>query len=1108
MGKPIRDRGIRWRETYGDKSSWLKDRFDEEIGPGSYFRWEGHDSTTGNDYYVVVSPGYSDKHGYHFFAGLRKMPAEHGASGRKFRTQREALSHAHETWRIPPPAEKPAKPYVTSDIANSPTVMEIHHDGGKSAMAHGMTKEAMSLGHSGKHGRWHPVLGPRVLHQTYDWALRAASIMGIGAALYSRKEWVGVDKYGQNPEKGDNRLTGDANVNLPFAPKVATCEDPDPAEFQRNVHDASPWSVNLLFQKKKGQYLVRAPYSNEDSADYRRITFGRVGSIRTTMTVGWQHVQDFQQRLAALRLAFPTHKLQELKAGQNLVLEVSHPVDRWDELQEALGDITTFKVANFDQRNLLWLYQAAKEGKAQMVQPDGTTRPLRAEQIRDVPVAEQFRISGSNLVYYDRAGMPLGVKLTTTMRRFGMEAEHEETKPQYFQYEFKKSFVDGLLRDRRVNGDPSRIREVLATMTLTPDMFVDYKTAAPRTSPIVTNVPDVDEFARPVADAISAPRRNIVPPYSLRATSVQHGNEQVKVVRMYDPRTKKEVLDRLPDYAEEHQEFDGARMISDHTSQFVRMPDGSFYELKQGEWRMYDTESRGKMVPGDFYRIMLAPKNANIMSTEAQAIVAKGQEREYFGTWSSLTHAERKFYPGKTPPPDDELAEVLRDGQGNVLGYYSVIGRQHLQKPLNPPVPKANAPVQRPVYEVTPDGVVQARDENGNPRFYEITADDVHVEGTGGTRQAYFRNSAVAMRFVKNLLAMSDEEVGPFTALTHHDLSVIDQKFRIAFRKFQELDAATPAEREGMLSRLEPWERDYYEWHSSARMGRIGPNSSADQIMSTIPQGVIQAMAAIGQDPENDFAAKAGTMYAVRNDGNQAIVANKYFVAQDKAEQFRQYLEEVHGDKFRRGLTVVAAEGQSLVQGKEPGEPISFNLDVIANLDEFAEAYDVEKIPGEEPAEGEGEPEPEPGEQPPGGGPEEPTPTEPEPAPAEPPEEEEPEVAPEPAPAPAPGLRLPGTIAPAAPAPPAPAREEPVIVLPGEPIPRAKPGLSIPKAPARTPTTKTPGEDDDLPPLVGNSIDRLVRLADALDEQGKHEEADAVDRVIAMARKRKPCQDR
>jgi len=54
--KRIRDRGINWKERYRQRSIQLKRRFDKDIGPMAYLRWEGHDYTTDSDYFVVAGP--------------------------------------------------------------------------------------------------------------------------------------------------------------------------------------------------------------------------------------------------------------------------------------------------------------------------------------------------------------------------------------------------------------------------------------------------------------------------------------------------------------------------------------------------------------------------------------------------------------------------------------------------------------------------------------------------------------------------------------------------------------------------------------------------------------------------------------------------------------------------------------------------------------------------------------------------------------------------------------------------------------------------------------------------------------------------------------------
>jgi hypothetical protein len=101
--KRIKDRGINWKETYTEKTWDLKEKFEEEVGPESYFRWEGHDLVTNSDYYVVAGPGHSQEKGNMFFTGIRKLPAEYSPNGEYFQTLRKALAYARDQWAVPFP---------------------------------------------------------------------------------------------------------------------------------------------------------------------------------------------------------------------------------------------------------------------------------------------------------------------------------------------------------------------------------------------------------------------------------------------------------------------------------------------------------------------------------------------------------------------------------------------------------------------------------------------------------------------------------------------------------------------------------------------------------------------------------------------------------------------------------------------------------------------------------------------------------------------------------------------------------------------------------------------------------------------------------------------
>ena len=47
----LAEKDISWKEDYTDKTLFLKEQFEEVVGPGSYFRFEGYDHDSGDSYY-------------------------------------------------------------------------------------------------------------------------------------------------------------------------------------------------------------------------------------------------------------------------------------------------------------------------------------------------------------------------------------------------------------------------------------------------------------------------------------------------------------------------------------------------------------------------------------------------------------------------------------------------------------------------------------------------------------------------------------------------------------------------------------------------------------------------------------------------------------------------------------------------------------------------------------------------------------------------------------------------------------------------------------------------------------------------------------------------
>jgi len=101
----LADRPVVWKEAYTERTLFLKKQFHDVLGPGSYFRFEGHDTETDDDYFVVVGPAKVHKPKAEFFAGVRKLPADFSAGGLYFHDLKEAMEYAHDTWGVNSPSE-------------------------------------------------------------------------------------------------------------------------------------------------------------------------------------------------------------------------------------------------------------------------------------------------------------------------------------------------------------------------------------------------------------------------------------------------------------------------------------------------------------------------------------------------------------------------------------------------------------------------------------------------------------------------------------------------------------------------------------------------------------------------------------------------------------------------------------------------------------------------------------------------------------------------------------------------------------------------------------------------------------------------------------------
>lgn len=119
----LADKNISWEESYTDATERFKLMYEDIVGPGSYFRWEGHDLDSGDDYFVIVGPAKMKDPVAKWFAGSRKLPSDWAAGGKYFSEIKEAINYANETWGVPIPSDVSWK-YDASDLKGIASKMD------------------------------------------------------------------------------------------------------------------------------------------------------------------------------------------------------------------------------------------------------------------------------------------------------------------------------------------------------------------------------------------------------------------------------------------------------------------------------------------------------------------------------------------------------------------------------------------------------------------------------------------------------------------------------------------------------------------------------------------------------------------------------------------------------------------------------------------------------------------------------------------------------------------------------------------------------------------------------------------------------------------------
>ena len=1184
MGTPIKDRGIKWNESYRDKSLSLKEHYESAVGPGSYYRWEGHDSSTSTDYYVAITPGRSKKKGYYFFAALRKIPEEHGSSGKKFKSQPEAISYAIETWNIPTPKSPFHKPYTTEDLigkiisereASLAGTVRTSGRGAEMAVIDASitrrerpTVTASLLG-SGRQGQIFPVVGQKDAAFVIQYAARAALTMGWGAAMSMCKQFGIVDVLNQR-EGRQHRDVASGQRSSEVVPKMATCEAPLEQSFNELVRNHGIVRESPLYKVTAGGVQLSEPAypdAQENSPTYRLIRLSEnISDLRPVVKVGWGKRDEFRRLMSALsanetetvvdsagnpvldRNSRPQQGLRlpdldstgqpaylknengslapasstyfrrngrgevislvreeqreenrrrrapgRSETRRNYYMVCSVPADLMGAFRKAIAGVGTIGRMPFQNENALDLFNHFKDA-GQLDTPEGFSAAMRT------PMYERSTFLNGSLIIYNKDTLePIGIKVSKTDKSIRQEGNTEEGTKEEVQHQFAPGVVSRLIHDPVVQQMPGRtpyeklrMAFLRDSITLTPDMFIDCRTAAHRLHRVVSEMPRFDDNLVPEVDPetgkIVFERKGIVPTYRCRARSGR--------VRQFDRETGEDVIVQKPEEVPEEQSFDGVpALVNGIMFMLVRRRDAASGEDAEvvhpmeedvQEITLYDVNSRGKYITGSVFTIMCRPGGANASHRDLRNIYALGQERDGFFLGQKEIKALTVYKEGS--PTNDHLGPLdgqnwrlskvisvfLADGtkldfpedgsvnspagqailrrRRDITGYEYIKQRQWAPKPLMAGSPTTTAPIVVQKHERMPDGSMVLREDEPPLR---ITLEDLANPDMAGESGNYYTRLKLCMDILKYKFGMSDLEIGRYVDTDMRALKIIDDK---TIRAKDRIEAVARGELN--FDDLTPQEQLLAQEHEHSEY---------------VPSAYLQRTGTIGENPE-DFEPLNGPIWGVYNLVREEFVSTArkptVFGTEEQATEFIRHLVAARGN---------AADFEIRVINRKPDGSYGPLLPMSWEQEQEAErnpASETQPLVAGRASEGALEDLMGPAQPPPG----------------TPPGEE----------SVARGLESEENLEEITQQPPPPPGGAPVPVSRPDPLleqfrNEGEELEEIPVATPAAPTARPPVKPDRE---AASGVERLVRLADRLDEQGKHAEADAVDRLIRITAER------
>jgi hypothetical protein len=781
----------------------------------------------------------------------------------------------------------------------------------------------MSLqGSGGIDTEWTRRVGPKVLSDMYCFAYKASKTMGFLAGLYSRLRVIGVD--GMNTptnQKGFNNFTGQKG-DLPVSPAIATCASPTPESFQEHVYGEGNTIENRLFDMHRdedpqtGRNAVKGieykqPFADETDGHSVR----RWRHMNLTPVVSFAHDPD-PAWLDSLRqrgiTATPPRKRDDQSVRSRKDYKFQVPSEQWesfkgDVLQNQKGHI--FDLTG-DQKNFVDLIEHRRKNGQDI------------SQDLDMPYYETIPLKGSQLLVYDDVGLPMSLNVN-----------YKSKSGSLVQADYVVRDPEGLV-DKYANPELGRL-------------------VAARDAALENAKPNTPNQQQHLAEAQQAQQQILAMVQQNKLAPAQAGAFK-QAIQAGDENLKKLCLDGFRELAAHggvqiahtdvaHSEtcapalgnvetivphVDSALLPINYDNTLtspqdvrnggmkkVRLPYCPPYTVKARKQQMGDQVHHAArwFEPGKGWVFGPLPDGVEPVQSFDGTRVVVGNTSMYRGKPDGTVHkidngqwtrhnpnSKGSFIPGKLT--DVMLAPEYASSKGTDKHLVNRMGHDrngwviHFQE----------HPLKEAGGEIT-----TSRQQSSKPFFpgEDLKSSMIEVDGQprmlsefafqqGG--KVYFKDNGAAYEFMKSKLNFKDHDIGPFTRMTDQDLRIVDDIAADSIAYYNEIEKTPPEQRQGMQIDQEKYDH-----------GRVCSNCGGH----TPPPEVMHALAGAIENPHEALQPKSGTLWAIKSrtaSGEQWITDNNgeivMFGAQSQAQKALS-LPDIKG----------RAEGGELVVSDFPG---------------------------------------------------------------------------------------------------------------------------------------------------------------------------------------------